>query len=197
MTYNPSKSDRLIVAARQGCVDDVRALMNGCPRDQKSVALRRAAEYGHVECVKLLIPVSNPKDLDSDALRLAAHNGHTECVRALIPVSDSDNYDSVALVSAAMKQHPECVRLLIGVSNPKADNSRALQWASFNNDQTCFDLLYEVSDPQAALNCLLDELENPEPATRLLRERMDIERQRLTIINAVCSTHNPNGGRKI
>lgn len=197
MTYKASKSDQLIDAARQGRAEDVRILMNGCPRDQKSSALRRAAEYGHVECVKILIPVSDPKDLDSDALRLAAHNGHAECVRVLIPVSDPNNNDSVALVSAAMKRHAECVRLLIDVSSPKSDNSRALQWASFNNDQACFDLLYAVSDPQVALSCLLDEIEKPESATRLLRERMEMERQRLVINKAVCSTHNPNVVRKM
>lgn len=191
------KSDRLIDAARQGRLEDVRVFMKGCPREQKGVALRRAAEYGHVECVKLLIPVSNPKDLNSDALRLAAQNGHAECVKLLIPVSDPYNQCSVALVCAALNRHAECVRLLVDVSQPKSDNSRALQWASFNNDPICFDLLYDVSDPQAALNCMCDDLENPGPVTRLLRERMETERQRLVITRAVSAPHHPHVVRKM
>jgi len=197
MTHKISKSDRLIEAAREGRLEDVRVFIKGCPREQKSVALRRAAEYGHVECVKLLLPVSNPKDLNSDALRLAAQNGHAECVKLLIPVSDPCNENSVALVCAALNRHVECVRLLIDVSQPKRDNSRALQWASFNNDQACFDLLYAVSDPQAALNCMWHDFDNPGPVTRLLCERMENERQRSVITRVVCASQHANVVRKM
>lgn len=196
MTYKISKSELLIDAARGGRVEDVRVLMKGCPRDQKSVALRRAAEFGHVECVKLLIPVSDPKDLDSDALRVAAHNGHAQCVKALIPVSDPKNGHSVALVSAAMNKHAECVRMLIGVSEPQTDNSRALQWACFNNDQICFDLLCDVSDPQAALNYLQTRV-GPGQDLRLLRERIEVQRQKNVLDSAVCSTYAPTPLRRI
>lgn len=39
-------------------------------------------------CVETLIPVSDPKVDDSDAIQLAAKNGHLDCVRELIPFSD-------------------------------------------------------------------------------------------------------------
>jgi ankyrin repeat protein len=49
-----------------------------------------AATKGHLEIVKLLIPVSDPKAGGSYALRLAAENGHLEIVKLLIPVSDPE-----------------------------------------------------------------------------------------------------------
>lgn len=48
-----------------------------------SEALYAAAERGNVECVRLLIPVSDPDDYAS-ALNMAAFEGHIECVRLLI-----------------------------------------------------------------------------------------------------------------
>ena len=41
---------------------------------------------GHAECVRLILSVSDPKADESYALRAAAHYGHVECVRRL-PVS--------------------------------------------------------------------------------------------------------------
>lgn len=197
MSYKASKSDKLIDAVRQGRAEDVRVLMNGCPREQKSDALRRAAEYGHVECVKLLIPVSDPKDLDSDALRLAARGGHVECVKLLIPVSDPATDNSVALAAAAMNGHLECVRVLLPVSNPRDNNSLSLQWACQNNHLACFDLLYPFSDPVAALKILRKHLERPETSVRLLRERIEAERQHTVLANAIGSKSALSGSRKI
>ena len=89
------------------------------PKADSSRALRWAAENGHTECVKLLIPVSDPKAGNSYALRKAAENGHTECVRLLIPVSDPKADNSYALRWAARNGHTECVKLLIPVSDPE------------------------------------------------------------------------------
>jgi ankyrin repeat protein len=60
------------------------------PKALDSNALRWAAANGHLEIVKLLIPVSDPKAGGSYALRLAAENGHLEIVKLLIPVSDPE-----------------------------------------------------------------------------------------------------------
>jgi len=60
------------------------------PKSLGSYALRWAANNGHLEIVKLLIPVSDPKALDSNALRCAATKGHLEIVKLLIPVSDPE-----------------------------------------------------------------------------------------------------------
>lgn len=121
-----------------------------------------AAEHGHTECVRLLIPVSEPHANKGYALCHAAAGGHTECVRLLIPVSDSSDRNQ-ALISAASLGRPECVKLLIPVCDPKTNNSAALQKAvthlhqsciDTNACQSCIDLLYPISDPYAALHQL-------------------------------------------
>ncbi len=55
--------------------------------DNNSNALQLAAYYGHTECVKLLIPVSDPKVNDSAALQWATINDHTDCVDLLFDIS--------------------------------------------------------------------------------------------------------------
>lgn len=197
MTHTISKSDRLIDAARNGRTEDVRQLMKGCPRDQRNSALRRAAEYGHMECVQALIPVCDPKHWDSDALRLAALGGYEKCVELLIPVSEPATDHSAALVAAVMNGYLECVKLLIPVSNPKDDNSLPLQWACQNNDQACFDLLYPISDPHAALQNLARDPERPVQNMLLLNERIEREQQRERLDQAVGGKSKGNTARKI
>ena len=57
------------------------------PKACDSKALRFAAYNGHLEIVKLLIPVSDPNACNNYAIRLAARKGHLEIVKLLIPVS--------------------------------------------------------------------------------------------------------------
>jgi ankyrin repeat protein len=156
-------NDRLIHAARSGDEQAVaRALAEGAdalagdrgdaePRAgaKDSAALRRAAEGGHLECVKILMAVSDPLAHDSYALQLAAREGHAECVRLLIPVSDPWANDSYALQLAAERGHAECVRLLIPVSDSLANDSYALQWAAETGHVECVELLIPVSGPLA------------------------------------------------
>ena len=119
----------------------------GCnPLADKSEALRCAADGGHVECVRRLIPVSNPRGWNSVALRMAANNGHTDCVRLLIPHSDPRAYESEALRYASSHGHVDCVRELIPYSDSRARNSKAL---CSHGHTECVRLLAPVSDPRA------------------------------------------------
>ena len=52
-----------------------------------NITLFLASENGHSECVKFLIPLSNPKNKNSEALRIASLKGHVESVKLLIPFS--------------------------------------------------------------------------------------------------------------
>lgn len=143
--------DPLVGAARMGDTNEVARLIKPS-YSLNSYALEKAAENGHAECVKLLIPVSEPDQDDSQALLLAAQNGHTECVRLLIPVSDMDG--CTALRNAAMNGHSECVALLKDVSNLQA-NKEALVWAVGNNHIECVRMLMTVMDVQAWDNMAL------------------------------------------
>ena len=119
------------------------------PLAQSSQALREAAENGHAECVRLLIPVSDPKARGSYALQLAARNGHVGCVELLIPASSPQADDSRALVWAAKKGHAQCVELLIPVSDPQAERSIAFRGAAQYGHAECVKLLLPYSDPKA------------------------------------------------
>ncbi len=80
----------LLEAIVSGRLEDAKGLLVGGvdPMAKESLALRYAAQAGHLEIVRLLLPVSDPKAYDSLALQLAAENGHLEVVRLLLPLSD-------------------------------------------------------------------------------------------------------------
>ena len=152
-TWKPSNidiaNDALRYAAENGHTDVIKLLIPiSNPKDDNSKLLRLAARYGHTDVVKLLIPVSDPKAIGSYALRWAAEKGHTEVVKLLIPVSDPKALDSRALRLAAENGHTDVVKLLIPVSDPKANDSLALRWADANGHTEVVKLLIPVSDPE-------------------------------------------------
>jgi ankyrin repeat protein len=129
-----------LAALEQALGDGADALAGG------SAALSAAAKGGHMECVRLLIEVSDPTDGNSRALQLAARRGCAECVKLLIPVSDPLAGDSYALQLAARGGHVECVKLLIPASDPLTDDSLALRWAAQEGHAECVGLLLTVSE---------------------------------------------------
>jgi ankyrin repeat protein len=122
MSDQENLNDRLKQAATFGYARAVaQALEDGADAMARdSCALRAAASAGHVECVGLLIPRSDPKAQDSLALRWAAACGQAPCVKLLIAVSDPTAMDSEALRIAALRGHGECVGLLLPASDPLA-----------------------------------------------------------------------------
>jgi ankyrin repeat protein len=144
-------NDRLIQAAQEGDLRALaRALKDGAnAKEHDSLALWLAAERGHVECVKLLIEVSEPRVGNSYALRRAAACGHADCVRVLMEVSEPKVQNSYALRAAAEEGHVECVKLLMEASDPLANDSHALRMAAAYGHGDCVELLLPASDPLA------------------------------------------------
>lgn len=151
MSHIRHSDQRMIQAASSGdAIVLAQVLADGDPETQsKSFALERAAENGHEQCVRLLIPKSDPLDNDSRALALAALEGHVECVKLLIPVSDPLAQSSAALRGAAKSNRKECVQLLIPVSDPQALNSQALRSSALRGHSECVRVLLPVSDCDA------------------------------------------------
>lgn len=81
-------------------------------------ALEEAALHGHVECARLLAPLSNPKLDGSLALRWAASAGFAEIVELLIPLSDPGAHDWTALSWAIDSGRDSCVDLLLPLFQP-------------------------------------------------------------------------------
>ena len=138
-------------AAEIGWYDRVRELLKQGtdPKANNSQALRYASYNGHLDIVKLLIPLSDPKADDSEALRYASKYGHLDIVKLLIPLSDPKAYDSYALRYASLYGHFDIVKLLIPLSDPKAVDSYALRAASFYGYLDIVKLLIPLSDPKA------------------------------------------------
>jgi len=73
------KADKVILGERELITTTVvkRLIEEGAdPKADKSWPLRWAADHGHLNIVKLLIPLSDPKARNSEALRWAALCGH-------------------------------------------------------------------------------------------------------------------------
>ena len=98
------KADKVILGERRRIdIDVVKKLIEegANTKADNSRVLQWAAESGHIEIVRLLIPVSDPKSCNSQALQLAAQYGYTEIVKLLIPVSDPKACDSYVIRCAA------------------------------------------------------------------------------------------------
>ena len=145
----------------------------------------RAAINGHVDCVKLLIALSNVED--SGALKMAAQNGRSECVSLLMkikhPVYDINN----ALRLAAIHGHVDCVTLLIPLADPKEDNSQALFAAATYGRTACMDALLVVSDVHKVVHRLRSSNPDSPQVWQHLEER-EIKRQRECLIQSVDTT---------
>lgn len=81
-------------------------------RSKNPPALIAAADNGHLECVNLLIRISNPTDNNSSALTSAVWKGHAECVAVLILVSGEDTVNRVVF-DAAYHNQVRCLELLL------------------------------------------------------------------------------------
>ncbi len=163
-------------AVMAGSVANVKfALAKGAdPKAKNSGALQLAAEHGHLEIVKLLLPVSDPTAVGSWAIKVAAANGHLEVVRLLLPVSDPavagvsavryaaanghleivkllssqplTTYSSFVMAAAAENGHLEVVRFILSTSSPKAPKSFALRAAAGCGHLEIVKLLLPLSD---------------------------------------------------
>lgn len=81
------------------------------------LALTNAIQQNFPQCVEQLIKIADLSEANT-ALQLAANSGHVECVRLLIPVADPKDRNSKALADAVLNGHNECVDVLFDVSDP-------------------------------------------------------------------------------
>ena len=79
-------------------------------------ALWMAAMGGVVEAVELLSAVTDPKYQNSRALNTAAGEGHLECVKLLMPLSEPHDFSS-ALFEALFEEHMDIAELLCPGAN--------------------------------------------------------------------------------
>lgn len=180
----------LLLAAVKGDAAEVaRFIPLTDPTLLENSALCVAADAGHVECVKLLIPVSTAPITDElySPLIRAVRRGHTECASLLIPVTEKP-WIHFALCVAVERNDIGCVKLFMPACDPKEHNSRPLQLAALNGHARCVELLYPVSDPIVALKQL--QYDHPDHSINWgqLQEMIEVERVRNTLNAEVGTT---------
>jgi len=186
-----SSFDRdLINAAKEGRVDEIRHLVgvngaNARAQDvEKKTALIWAAQKGHLECVKALLPHSFAAKVDDDgstALHWAATKGHVDCVEFLATVIDpnkKNHQGATALQEAtAGAGDTRCVAFLATISdanNRDKHGRTALMIATNAGRFDCLSILLPLSQASA----------------------VDQEGRHALIYAANCSGHTPHNARQ-
>ena len=116
--------------------------------------LSTAAEFGHTNCVKLLIQKGadvNKQNAEGDtALMVASGKGHSDCVSVLIEagadVNIKNNFHYTALFDAALNKQIRCVDLLVkaGADVNCEQGSEPIMAAIFTGQVDCVDLLIKA-----------------------------------------------------
>lgn len=163
--YKQTTFKKFCVAIMDGDISEVQRLMLLInPKDNNSVALSLAAEYGHAQLVALLLTVCEP---NSHFLLLAAQRGHTECVELLIPHCNTHDFNSVALQDAARRQHWECVNLLYPHSDVRAAIDALHKDHSFDYDKWWpLEERWEQEKQHVALNQAVENFTNTSHTTK-------------------------------
>jgi len=128
------------------------------PGDDGATALMLAAHSGHLDVIRLLLPLSAPlaqNERKQTALFLAASEGHAEAVALLLPHSDANARDDSGrnALMRTYRNRAEMTKLLLPATDPLAvddEGLTALAWAARLGDAESVQMLLPVSDPATA-----------------------------------------------
>ena len=131
------------VAAKQGNLEMVKyCVANECPINVW--ACTKAAEYGHLECLKYLREEAKAP-WDSGTAAWAAKNGHLHILEYLVE-RKYDQYDNYACEDAAEFGHLDCLKYLHETAKAPW-NSGAVRAAHENNHPECVQYLLDSNCP--------------------------------------------------
>lgn len=166
-------NNSLVVAATLGKLDDVRSWLNVAdPSADDFLALFRAINNGHTECVKELIPVSNINLNLERALAMAARSQNDGCLKLLLEYKTPTTELHESLVVSAHNNDCVCLELLLVHTDAKFNNSEALFTAVYNRSFQAVELLLPLSDPQDNTRILQIALNLPSPLFEQLIARI-------------------------
>jgi hypothetical protein len=136
--------DRTInAAARQGNLEMVKyCVANECPINEYACA--RAAESGHLECLKYLREEAKAP-WDFKTAYWAAENGHLHILEYLVE-RKYDKYDAWACMLAAENGHLDCLKYLHETAKAPW-NSQPVRYAHENKHPECLQYLLDNDCP--------------------------------------------------
>lgn len=115
ISYPKSQDNSALTwAVNKNHLEGVKCLAPVCDVE---IALSVAAEWGRVDCLRILIDFVNPHELIF-AAGDAAYEGQMEALQFLLQHCDPKHAESFPLQMAAMGQREEIVAFLIPLSNP-------------------------------------------------------------------------------
>lgn len=181
-------------------------------RDKRS-ALMQASACGRLECLLILIPLSDTRAQDIDGLsaaHLASWLGHAPCARALAPVSDlcaTAQAGMTPLMMACLHGHSACVEELLPFCDPGALNAfdRSAAMIALENDHIKLAHRLMAAEEARMLTLSLQELEARAEAMAKIRKGMEATlegvRIEISIIeaearDAALASGAPSKGRK-
>jgi|GEM_PF-3013972 len=132
------------MAAEHGHIGIVKDLLNDgeIPDDDRGHSFEKAAEYGHIEIVRMLLHGRISGDKRGYAFRTAAQLGYIEIVRLLNNDEEITDYDRIyALGMTARNGHIEIVRLFLNGTISDDAKEFAIQQAEENGHYKIVKLL--------------------------------------------------------
>lgn len=159
--------------------------------------LIRAAQEGDTHEVQRLIPLSTPQEQHSQALLQAVRKQHVDCIKILIPVSNPKDYNDLFLEAVKVGYEPS-IELLMVVADPKFNDSEALFWSTEMRNSDIIDMLIDVSDVNVVLRNLKKEYSADESwAWECLEEILEARQQKEVLTTAVEETQTVFQKRKM
>lgn len=101
------------------------------------------------------------------------------------------------LMAAIEMTNPNFLTVFIALTDPKAQDNWALRTAADNQWQEGVDILWPVSDPKAALAFMKSQSYMTPFDFRLIEERLQQERERIALTQAVDNLNQPSIKRKM
>jgi len=151
----------------------------------EQLALSWSIANGKEQWVQRFIGLEGALDNQHDVLKLAIQTRHQLIIDIILTHVSSAN--SEVLCAAVRTDDINVVRKILPMCNPKDQSSSALQEAVAFQNQEIFDLLYPLSNPQEAWECIRKDSWFDAHQRKMIKSRLDVDRQKAKLEKAVRS----------
>jgi len=162
------------------------------PKLRESTPLYVAASKGHLDCVKILLPLSDPLVNKGDIFSIAIEKNQLDCLAVLLPAPSGMIATRVALTAVHLKNE-DALDLILQHPCILQDLSLALAEAVKEECWGMVDKLFPRADPHLAL----EEMHKRDMHNAQELERRIALSQRQTIAAQLENTNPPKVPRKI